>query len=160
METLVLVIHMLAALAIIGLIMLQQGKGAEMGASFGAGASQTLFGSRGSGNFLSRSTALIAAIFFVTSFGLAVIAKQKATVDENMGFSVPVNEVPVSTEDQTVNETPATNEPADSAVTEVPTVAPDENAVTDVPTVQDSEEPAQQPVTDVPQAEDAPAESN
>jgi preprotein translocase subunit SecG len=76
-EQLILVVHLLVALSIIGLIMLQQGKGADMGASFGAGASQTLFGSGGSGNVLTRATAWMVALFFATSFGLAVIAKDK-----------------------------------------------------------------------------------
>lgn len=78
METLVIVFHVLAAIAIIGLILIQQGKGADMGASFGAGASQTLFGSRGTGNVLTRSTAILATIFFVTSLALSVLAKHGA----------------------------------------------------------------------------------
>ncbi|WP_415883307.1 preprotein translocase subunit SecG [Neptuniibacter sp. QD29_5] len=78
METVVLIIHVLLAAAVIGLILLQQGKGAEAGASFGAGASQTVFGSTGSGNFLSRVTGIVAAGIFVTSFVLAVYAKEKA----------------------------------------------------------------------------------
>jgi len=86
METIVLLVHLLAALVVIGLIMLQQGKGAEMGASFGAGASQTLFGSAGSGNFFSRMTAIFATVFFVTSFSLAVIAKQKTNVNDDLGL--------------------------------------------------------------------------
>jgi len=78
METIILIVHVLLAAAIIGLILLQQGKGAEAGASFGAGASQTVFGSTGSGNFLSRLTAIVAAGIFTTSFVLAVYAKNKA----------------------------------------------------------------------------------
>ena len=80
MEKLILVVHVLTALGIIGLILIQQGKGAEAGASFGGGASQTVFGSQGSGNFLTRSTAILATLFFITSFGLAVVAKQQAGV--------------------------------------------------------------------------------
>lgn len=82
MENLILLAHLVIALAIIGLILMQQGKGAEMGASFGGGSSQTLFGSTGSGNFFAKLTALCAALFFATSFSLAVIAKNKSTVDE------------------------------------------------------------------------------
>ncbi len=78
METLIIVFHVLAALTIIGLILIQQGKGADMGASFGSGASQTLFGSRGSGNALTRSTAILATIFFITSLALSVLAKNKS----------------------------------------------------------------------------------
>lgn len=83
MENLVLVVHILTALAIIALILLQQGKGAVAGASFGAGASQTVFGSQGSGGFFARATAICAVIFFATSFGLAIIAKNKAGVGDS-----------------------------------------------------------------------------
>lgn len=79
MGQLIIVFHVLAAIAIIALIMIQQGKGADVGASFGAGASQTLFGSRGSGNALTRTTAILATLFFITSFALALVAKNHAT---------------------------------------------------------------------------------
>jgi preprotein translocase subunit SecG len=88
-EQIILVAHLLIALAIIGLIMLQQGKGADMGASFGAGASQTLFGSEGSGNVLTRATTLLAVAFFATSFGLAIVAQNKAGVTDDMDILVP-----------------------------------------------------------------------
>lgn len=81
MEKIVLAVHLLTAFAIIGLILLQRGKGAEAGASFGAGASQTLFGSAGSWNFFSKTTAILATVFFATSFALAVIAKNSAGID-------------------------------------------------------------------------------
>ena len=92
MEQLILIAHLLIAFAIIGLILLQQGKGAEMGASFGAGASQTLFGSAGGGNVLTRATALLAALFFATSFGLAIVAKDKASGSTEIDLPVPVVE--------------------------------------------------------------------
>jgi preprotein translocase subunit SecG len=78
MEVAILIVHVLLAIALVGLILLQQGKGADAGASFGGGASQTVFGSSGSGNFLSSATTYIAAGLFVTSFALAYYAKQKA----------------------------------------------------------------------------------
>lgn len=78
METLVLVVHILVAVVMIALILLQQGKGAEMGASFGSGASGTVFGSAGSAGFLTKLTAGLALVFFLTSLGLAVYAKQNA----------------------------------------------------------------------------------
>lgn len=78
MESLIIIVHVLAAIGITGLVLLQQGKGADMGASFGSGASQTLFGSVGSGNALTKSTAWLAVVFFATSLGLALIAKQRA----------------------------------------------------------------------------------
>ena len=89
MEQIILVVHLLVALAIIGLIMLQQGKGADMGASFGAGASQTLFGSDGSGNVLTRATAWLVAAFFATSFGLALIASQASRPVNDLGIEIP-----------------------------------------------------------------------
>jgi preprotein translocase subunit SecG len=79
-ETIVVVVHVLVSLGLIGLIMIQQGKGAEAGASFGGGASQTVFGSQGSGNFLTKTTKYLAIIFFTTSISLAVIAKQRSEV--------------------------------------------------------------------------------
>lgn len=72
-----LVVHLLAALGIIGLVLLQHGKGADMGAAFGSGASGSLFGATGSANFLSRTTAVLAAVFFVTSLTLAYIASKQ-----------------------------------------------------------------------------------
>jgi len=64
METIVVIVHVIVAIAIVGLVLLQQGKGADAGASFGAGASQTVFGSSGSGNFLVRATTVAATLFF------------------------------------------------------------------------------------------------
>lgn len=75
--TLVLVVHVIAALGIIGLVLLQHGKGADMGAAFGGGSSGSLFGATGSANFLSRATAILATIFFITSLGLAYLATHK-----------------------------------------------------------------------------------
>jgi len=96
METLVLAVHVLLAAGIIALVLLQQGKGAEAGASFGAGASQTVFGSQGSGSFLGRMTAVLAVGLFVTSFILAVFAKEKATTVTDAG--VPSAEMIESTQ--------------------------------------------------------------
>lgn len=78
MEKLVLVIHVLAALGVIGLVLLQHGKGADMGASFGGGASGSIFGVSGSSNFLSRATAIFVVIFFATSLTLAYMASHKS----------------------------------------------------------------------------------
>ena len=70
MYTIVLVVHIIAAAAIIGLVLVQHGKGADMGAAFGSGSAGSLFGSAGASNFLSRSTGVLAAVFFITSLGL------------------------------------------------------------------------------------------
>ena len=81
MENIILIIHFIIAILIIGFVLIQQGKGAEAGASFGAGASQTVFGSSGSCNFFSKITAVLATLFFVTSVTLAVYAKNKVVVE-------------------------------------------------------------------------------
>ena len=91
MEQIILIVHLLIALAIIGLIMLQQGKGADMGASFGAGASQTLFGSDGSGNVLTQATSWLVAAFFATSFGLALLASQASSPVSDLGIDLPAS---------------------------------------------------------------------
>jgi len=78
METLVTVVHVLAALGVIGLVLLQHGKGADMGAAFGSGASGSLFGVSGSSNFMSRATAIFVAIFFATSMTLAYLSSHRS----------------------------------------------------------------------------------
>lgn len=92
METIVLIVHVLLAIVLIALVLLQQGKGAEAGASFGAGASQTMFGSQGSGSFLVKITAIVAAGIFATSFALAVYAKHKADSLNDAGLPTAVIE--------------------------------------------------------------------
>ena len=77
METIVWIVHALAALGVIGLVLLQHGKGADMGAAFGSGASGSLFGVTGSTNFLSRATAVLVAVFFTTSLTLAYISSHR-----------------------------------------------------------------------------------
>lgn len=72
----VLLVHVAIAIALVVLVLLQQGKGAEAGAAFGGGASQTVFGSQGSGNFLAKLTGVLAAVFFATSLGLAYLVSQ------------------------------------------------------------------------------------
>lgn len=112
MEQLIIVVHVVAALAIIGLILLQQGKGAEAGASFGGGASQTVFGSQGGGNFFTRTTAIFSLIFFITSFGLAIVAKNRAEVQANAGIPAVVEQ----TLDAQADEVPALDAQNDADV--------------------------------------------
>lgn len=78
--TLVLTIHVLVAISIVFLVLLQHGKGADMGAAFGSGSSGSLFGATGSANFLSRTTAALAAVFFLTSLGLAYLATHRPQI--------------------------------------------------------------------------------
>ncbi|MBI4206026.1 MAG: preprotein translocase subunit SecG [Betaproteobacteria bacterium] len=77
MEIAILVIHVLVALGIIGLVLLQHGKGADVGAAFGSGASGSLFGASGTANFLSRTTAILAVVFFLTSLGLTIFSARR-----------------------------------------------------------------------------------
>jgi preprotein translocase subunit SecG len=78
MQVAVLVVHVLAALGLVGLVLLQHGKGADMGAAFGSGSAGSLFGSSGSSNFLSRSTAIFALVFFLSSMGLSYLSFERA----------------------------------------------------------------------------------
>ena len=133
METIVTVIHLLVALAIIGLILMQQGKGAEAGASFGGGASQTVFGSQGGSNFFAKATAVFAFVFFATSFGLAVIAKEKTSIDIVDGIpaivqQVEESEIPVAAGSDTAAdssslEIPVIEKAVDDAASELPAAA-------------------------------------
>jgi len=91
-ETVILVLHVLAALSIIGLVLIQHGKGADMGSGFGSGASATVFGSGGAGTFLTKSTTAIAIAFFLTSFGLAYFAKSKSVSARDVGIPAVIEQ--------------------------------------------------------------------
>jgi preprotein translocase subunit SecG len=98
--SLLLTVHILVALGIIGLVLMQHGKGADMGAAFGSGASGSLFGATGSANFLSRTTGVLAAVFFATSLSLAYVASSKpkttGSVMEETVQSQPVSKPAVA----------------------------------------------------------------
>ncbi|MCH9741835.1 MAG: preprotein translocase subunit SecG [Proteobacteria bacterium] len=87
MMQVILSIHVLLSLSLIGLVLIQQGKGADAGASFGGGSSQSVFGSRGSASFLSRLTAIIVTLFFVTSLTLAYLSTKQS--ENNSVISTP-----------------------------------------------------------------------
>jgi preprotein translocase subunit SecG len=106
-----IVTHVLVALAIIGLVLLQHGKGADMGSGFGGGASGSLFGATGSANFLSRTTAVLATIFFLLSLALAYVATKKPV--EGGGVMDAVRQ-------QSSPATPAKPEPKAAAPAEAP----------------------------------------
>jgi len=78
-ETLLLGLHVIVAAALIGFVLLQHGKGADMGAAFGSGSSGSLFGAAGSANFLSRTTAILATVFFLSSLGLTYLASNRVS---------------------------------------------------------------------------------
>jgi preprotein translocase subunit SecG len=142
MEQLLLVFYVVLSAAIVALILLQQGRGADMGASFGAGASQTVFGSAGAGNLLSRSTAILATLFFVASVGLAMMAKHKAEV-ARMG------EIPLPPPIETRDNVPASRDAAAPATDVTP--APQQGA--EFPQAPASEQPpaaGSEAATDIP----------
>jgi preprotein translocase subunit SecG len=89
-ETLIWILHILSAVTVIVLVLLQHGKGADMGAAFGSGSSGSLFGASGSANFLSRTTGVLAAVFFVTSLGLTYLSSHKTEAGGVMDKAVPV----------------------------------------------------------------------
>ena len=91
-QTTLLIIHTLIALSIIGLVLLQRGKGADAGAAFGAGASGTVFGARGSSSFFSRATAVLATAFFATSLTLAYLSSQRTSGPESLLENAPAVE--------------------------------------------------------------------
>ena len=126
MDIVLHVVHVLTALGLIGLVLIQHGKGADAGASFGGGASQTVFGSAGSANFLTRATAVLAVLFFLTSLGLAWMARQEAQAS---GVFLPALET-LEAEDIPMLDSDV---PAMDSGAEVPVVPEMENGAFDVP---------------------------
>jgi preprotein translocase subunit SecG len=120
--TVILVVHVLVAMGIIGLVLIQHGKGADMGASFGGGSSGSLFGATGSANFLSRFTAILATIFFLTSLGLAYLATNKPRDAGVMGVggSVVVPAEGVAKPEKGGAAQPASGDAPQSKANEVP----------------------------------------
>jgi preprotein translocase subunit SecG len=104
--TVIIVVQVLSALIIIGLVLLQHGKGADMGAAFGSGASGSLFGASGSSNFLSKSTAFAATIFFVATLALAYLGNKHPVAGGGVMENLPANNAPAK---------PAASAPAASA---------------------------------------------
>ena len=122
METLLLVVHVVAALAIIGLVLLQHGKGADMGAAFGGGASGSVFGSTGSANFLSRATAMLATVFFLTSMGLTWYYAHKGNARGVMATQ-PASQAPATVPGTVQIPAPTPDQPAgdpDSKAKDIP----------------------------------------
>lgn len=106
--TVILAVQMLSALAMIGLILVQHGKGADMGAAFGSGTSGSLFGASGSANFLSRSTAVLATVFFVATLALAYLGNARPASSGSVLENVPAAAIPAETPvDNTVPSVPA-----------------------------------------------------
>ncbi len=129
--TIVLAVQMLTALGMIGLILIQHGKGADMGAAFGSGGSGSLFGASGSANFLSRTTAVLAAVFFVCTLALAYfgnlrpvdsgsVLERAGTAAPAPAASGPAAQIPATTTPAGIPSTAASPAPAASGVNQIP----------------------------------------
>jgi len=118
------IIHILIALILLGLVLLQQGKGSEVGAAFGGGASQTIFGSRGSANFLTHTTAVVAAVFFITSLTLTYMASQQVKETDAPIVAIPTEEKKLPISDiplqQSIQPAQPLTLPGDAATPDVP----------------------------------------
>lgn len=158
----IIILHVLFGLAIIGLVLMQHGKGADAGAAFGSGASGTVFGARGAASFLSRTTAIFAALFFVTSLTLAVLAGHRESAQDIMDQlpaaptvtpdlpEIPQAQpaapsAPSAADVPAVESAPAASEPqtnaAPAVVSEPPSAPPQQNAT-------HAEQPADTPVVE------------
>jgi len=120
MQSIALVIHVALAIAVIGLVLIQHGKGADAGAAFGSGASSTVFGSRGAGSFLTRATTILAACFFATSIALFYMAANRDSGSGSVTDGLPAIEAPA-----------ATDVPSVSADDDVPAVPAGDAGATD-----------------------------
>ncbi|VAX09955.1 Protein translocase membrane subunit SecG [hydrothermal vent metagenome] len=107
MQTILVAVHLLLSIGLIGLVLIQHGKGADAGAAFGSGSSSTVFGAQGAGTFLSRTTAVLATLFFITSMALAYYAMQgteqpdlmqAVTPQATQEVPAPLSEIPVTPE--------------------------------------------------------------
>ncbi|MEJ2591838.1 MAG: preprotein translocase subunit SecG [Candidatus Thiodiazotropha sp.] len=164
MQTILIVFHLFLAIGLIGLILIQHGKGADMGAAFGSGASGTVFGAKGSASFLTRMTAGLATLFFITSMAMAYFASQRdegsdlikglqqqapaATVEKKAETDVPP--IPAATTDMPPVDTKETPVPAPASpesASEVPAapVSTSENSAPAQPQQPAEATPAEQP---------------
>jgi len=116
LESFLLVVHLIVAAVVCGLVLIQHGKGADMGAAFGSGSSGSLFGASGSANFLSRTTAVLAAVFFMSSLGLTYLGSMHGPAKDVMQQGVMGN-MPKS-------EAPAPGQPPASTPAPVPSSTP------------------------------------
>src|SRR4029453_16511115 len=122
LQTLAVVFHVLLALAIVGLVLLQRGRGADAGAGFGAGASGTVFGARGAASFLSRTTAVLATLFFLSSLGLSYLFSHSGASAPTsvMDRVAPAEQAPANPSNAPATPTPQTT-PAPESTSAPPT---------------------------------------
>jgi preprotein translocase subunit SecG len=131
----VLIAHTLIALLIIVLVLLQRGKGADAGAAFGAGASGTVFGARGSSSFFSRATAICATLFFASSLTLAYLSTQATSAPESLLEGAPPAEAAPG-EDAELSE--------DMPISDMPELEATEDEIVDIPELEEEEPPTDQ----------------
>jgi preprotein translocase subunit SecG len=147
MQTILTVFHLFLALGLVGLVLMQHGRGADAGAAFGSGASATVFGSRGSTSFLSRATAILATLFFVTSMALAYFAakvgepetlmegiERPAPADVDPGTEVPAPSARIEAEEAVPSVAVPTGDQAETDVPLIPNAVEVEEAVIEVET--------------------------
>tara|TARA_B100001057_G_scaffold252985_1_gene253206 strand:- start:9798 stop:10181 length:384 start_codon:yes stop_codon:yes gene_type:complete len=120
-QTIVLSAHTVIALLIIALVLLQKGKGAEAGAAFGSGASDTVFGAKGSSNFFSRATAILATAFFISSLSLAYLSSQQADVTDSL-----LESIVLETNDMSNQEAPDENNDMNTSIESMPSITSSE----------------------------------
>jgi preprotein translocase subunit SecG len=120
MQTAIWILHALAAISVIGLVLVQHGKGADMGAAFGSGSAGSLFGATGSANFLSRTTAVFAAVFFLTSLGLTYFSYQQSAKSGVMDRQVIEQKVAPKAPAATEQPSAPAPVPADSKAKDIP----------------------------------------
>lgn len=146
MKEIFYVAHVLISVGVVGLVLLQHGKGADAGAAFGAGASSTVFGSQGSSNFLSRSTAILATLFFFSSMFLAYLSSQAAKGPESVMQESVTTQIPV----EAPQDLPPIVPPAQESASDLPPAAPtSEQPASDLPSVTPtSNESAEAPASD------------
>jgi preprotein translocase subunit SecG len=148
MQTILTVFHIFLAVGLVGLILIQHGKGADMGAAFGSGASGTVFGAKGSASFLTRTTALLATLFFVTSMVLAYFASQR---NEQVGIMETLDQQAPATQVEELQQSDIPQVPGSQS--DVPEVAPGAESAVPAPAVDDETMPAV-PQAAAPQAEE------
>ena len=145
MQTVALGAHTIVAVLVIVLVLLQRGKGADAGAAFGAGASGTVFGARGSASFFSRATAVLATLFFVTSLGLAYLSSQGAAGPESLLDAIPANRV--GEDGQPQNEASGAVPAADTIPSLKPLPEPPQSdTIEDLPVVEEQPSSEEQPL--------------
>ncbi|MEX2525927.1 MAG: preprotein translocase subunit SecG [Gammaproteobacteria bacterium] len=112
LQTVLLVVQVLVAIGLIGIILIQHGKGADAGAAFGSGASSTVFGAQGSGNFLTRATSVLALVFLLNSLSLAYIATQRVNEDKSLMRAMEEGSVTQPVEDEAAEDPEQSDIPA------------------------------------------------